>query len=187
MLSRRVIALLTVALVALAAMVVGGQGGCAGGSDGPAGAGTTVRPATLGDAPAVTPTPGGSASAVATPWTTAPGQSPAPADADALAAVRTVKRFCDLVAAHRLHAAAKLLAGPWVWPRRELVPIARLQLVSARVQDGQRTGDVVLLARLRATLRGPSPLHDGVNTLFFTLGRDGTTGGWLITAVTSSP
>jgi hypothetical protein len=47
--------------------------------------------------------------------------------------------------------------------------------------------DVVFLTRVRVTVRGPSPLHDGVNTLFFTLGRDGTTGGWLITAVTTSP
>jgi hypothetical protein len=116
-----------------------------------------------------------------------PDDAPTPADADALEAVRTLKRFCDLVAAHRLHTAAGLLAGPWVWPRRELLPIARLRLVSAKVQDARQAGAVVLLARLRAKLRGPSPLHDGVNTLFFTLGRDGTTGGWLITAVTSSP
>jgi len=31
-------------------------------------------------------------------------------------------------------------------------------------------------------------LHEGVNTLFFTLGRVGTTtGGWLISAITTSP
>ena len=78
-------------------------------------------------------------------------------------------------------------SGPWVWPRRELAPIARLRFVSARVQEARGRRDVVLLTRVRARLRGPSPLHDGVNTLFFTLGRDGTTGGWLITAVTTSP
>jgi hypothetical protein len=173
MLSGRLIALVVVAVAAFAAMVVAGQGGCAGGAGAPSSAPASPAP------PATT--------AATAPPSAVPGDAPATADADALEAVRTLKRFCDLVASHRLHAAAGLLAGSWVWPRRELLPIASLRLVSARVQDARQAGAVVLLARLRARLRGPSPLHDGVNTLFVTLGRDGTTGGWLITAVTTSP
>lgn len=181
MLSRRLIALLALAAAAFVAMIVGAQGGCGEAVSPPTGAGGRA-PATLDGAPATPATPD-----VGAPLSAAVGDGPASADADALEAVRTLKHFCDLVSAHRLCAAAKLLAGPWVWPRRELLPIARLRLVSARVQDGRQDGDVVLSARLRARLRGPSPLHDGVNTLFVTIGRDGTTGGRLITAVTSSP
>lgn len=185
MLSRRFIALLALAAVAFTTMVLVSHDWHRGGSAGPAtGDGVTpVQPGGEAPASAGTASPAG-----ATP----PGASTSPhgaspTDADALEAVRTLKHFCDLVTAHRPHEAAKALAGPWVWPRRELVQISRLRLVSAKVQDGRQADAVVLLARLRARLRGPSPLHDGVNTLFFTLGRDGTTGGWLITAVTSSP
>ena len=99
----------------------------------------------------------------------------------------TLKRFCDLVDDGRRRAAARLLAGRWVWSPQELTAIRGLRFASARVQDVRLAGDVVLLTRVRVRLRGPSPLHAGVNTLFFTLGRDGTTGGWLITAVTTSP
>jgi len=183
MLSRRLITLLATATVAAA--MLAWQSGCGDGASPTGSDGATAAP---GDASASaipglsspSVAPGGSSASLA------PGDG-APADADALEAVRTVKHLCDLVSAHRLRAAEKLLAGAWVWPRRELRQITRLRLVSARVQEARQTGDVVLLADLRATVRGPSPLHKGVNTLFFTLGRDGTTGGWLITAVTTSP
>jgi hypothetical protein len=183
--SHRFIAVLTIAAAGLAAIVAAGPGGCGAGDDVPR---APQPPMT----PAATATGGGDAGGTPTaPATATPGggsaTSGATSTADALDAVRALKRFCDLVDEGRLQAAAELLAGPWVWPRRELLPIARLSLASARVQKGRLGGEVVLLARLRARLRGASPLHDGVNTLFFTLGRDGTTGGWLITAVTSSP
>lgn len=184
MLSRRFIAILALAAVALATMVVAGRVGSGGCSS----TATDVRAAPPVVPAGETPTPGGSPTAdggTATPGATS--SAGVVSSADALEAVRALKHFCDLVGAHRLHAAAKLLAGPWVWPRRELLPISRLRLVSAKVQDGRQGDTVVLRARLRAHLRGPSPLHDGINTLFFTLGRDGTTGGWLIAAVTSSP
>jgi hypothetical protein len=181
--SRRFIALLVVAVVALVAIVAASQSGCGGGTDmaspsQPPVNGVPATPQASGDPAASSGAP---AAPAAEPTTGVAGSG------DALAAVQTLKRFCDLVDDGRLHAASKLLAGPWVWPRRELLPIARLRLASARVQQERLSGDVVLLARIRARLRGPSTLHDGVNTLFFTLGRDGTTGGWLITAVTSSP
>lgn len=168
MLSRRFVALLLVAVLGLAAVVVLRQG-----DDGIAP--PAVLPATSSPAPPTATRPVGDA-------TTAP-----PADGDTLEAVQTLKRLCDRIDEGDLRAARRLLAGPWVWPQRELRVIARLGLLSARVQGGRSAGDVVLMARLRAGLRGPSPLHDGVNTLFFTLGRDGTTGGWLVTAVASSP
>lgn len=184
--SFRFIVVLAVAAAGLAAIVAAGPGGCGAGDD-----------VALAPQPPVTPavaTTAGSSDAGATPTTpatVAPGGGSAASGttpaADALEAVRALKRFCDLVDEGRLQDATELLAGPWVWPRRELLPIARLSLASARVQKGRLSDEVVLLARLRARLRGPSPLHDGVNTRFFTLGRDGTTGGWLITAVTSSP
>jgi hypothetical protein len=151
------------------------------------GADDAVAPAPSGvwASPSVAVSPDVSASIATTP---SAGAAPAPASAsDTLEAVRTLKRFCDLVDDGDRRAAGRLLAGPWVWPRRELRAIARLSLLSARAQDAPRTGDIVLMARLRARLRAASPLHDGVNTLFFTLGRAGTTGGWLVTAVTTSP
>lgn len=179
MLSRRFITLLVIAGLGLAATVVLAQGGGAGDAGAPAPppmAGASPEASAPAEAPA---SPGA--------WPSPSATSAPVSGNDMLDAVRTLKRFCDLVDDGRRPAAGRLLAGPWVWPRRELMPIARLRLVSARPREGRSTGDVVLLARLRARLRGPSPLHDGVNTLFITLGRDGTTGGWLVTAVTTSP
>jgi len=173
MLSRRFIVLLLVAGVG-AALVVG-----AALRDG---AGDAVAPAP--QVPVATSPTEAASSPATTPGATL---SPVAGDAEILAAVRSLKRFCDLVDDGDLRAAGRLLAGAWVWPRRELLVIARLSFMSARVQTARSADDVVLLTRVRARLRGPSPLHDGVNTLFFTLGRDGTTGGWLVTAVTSSP
>jgi hypothetical protein len=176
--SRRFIILLVIAGLGLTAIVVVAQDG----------AGDAVAPAPPPIAGA-SPDASAPAEVPASPGA-APSASAAAAPAsgnDTLEAVRTLKRFCDLVDDGRRRAAGRLLAGPWVWPRRELVPIARLRLLSARPQEARSAGHVVLLARVRALLRGPSPLHDGVNTLFFTLGRDGTTGGWLVTAVTTSP
>jgi hypothetical protein len=177
MVSRRFIALLVVAAAGLAAIVALAVGA----ADDTAGRATAPGAATV---LAVAATPTATAPAAATPQ--AGTATPATAD-DVLAAVRTLKRFCDLVDGGRRGAAVRLLSGPWVWPRRELESITGLRFVSARVRAEALADGVVLLARVHATLRGPSPLHRGVNTLFFTLGRDGTTGGWLITAVTTSP
>jgi hypothetical protein len=172
MLTPRLITLLVVAAAALAAVI-----GLAVARPDHA-TSPVARPVPL--SPAATASPGDpAASAQVTP-------APPPDDGD-LEAARAVKRFCDLVDAGSLGAAGRLLAGPWVWPREELARIARFRFISAQVQPGSVADGLVLMVRARARLRGPSPLHDGVNTLFFTLGRDGTTGGWLVTAVTSSP
>ena len=173
--SRRFIALLIVSALGLAAIVAAALGRPGGETS-------------FAGAHAVLPTPPSTAGTPAEQAPALPGATPAAASGgEVLEAVRTLKRFCDLVDDGDRHAAGRLLAGPWVWPRRELAPIARLRLMSARVQEARVQGDVVLLARVHARLRGPSPLRDGVNTLFFTLGRDRTTGGWLVTAVTTSP
>jgi hypothetical protein len=184
--SRRFIALLVIAAAALAAIValalVAGGGAAA-----PREAAPLTAPDVTGTVATATPTEM-SATPVTAPATVMPGVGSQPETGDGvLEAVRALKRFCDLVDDGRRRAAARLLAGPWVWPRRELHVVTRLRFVSARAQAHSVTGGVVLLTRVRARLRGPSPLHCGMNTLFFTLGRDGTTGGWLITAVTTSP
>ena len=109
-------------------------------------------------------------------------------DAQRLDAVRTVKLFCDLVGSGRLWRAAALFATPRVWPRRELRAVRRLDFRSARIDVAPDPHTLVVAARVRASGGSESPVHDGDTTLFFTLGRVGTTaGGWLITAVTTSP
>jgi len=109
-------------------------------------------------------------------------------DAQRLDAVRTVKLFCDLVGSGRLWRAAALFATPRVWPRRELRAVRRLDFRSARIDVAPDPHTLVVVARVRASGGSESPVHGGDTTLFFTLGRVGTTaGGWLITAVTTSP
>ncbi len=103
-------------------------------------------------------------------------------------AVRTVKLFCDLVGSRRLWRAAALFATPRVWTRRELRAVRRLEFRAARIDFAPGPQTLVVVARVHASAAPESPIHDGDSTLFFTLGRVGTTaGGWLITAVTASP
>jgi hypothetical protein len=103
-------------------------------------------------------------------------------------AVRTVKLFCDLVGSRRLWRAAALFATPRVWTRRELQAIRQLDFVSARIHFAPDPHTLVVVARVLVSAESESPVRDGDTTLFFTLGRVGTTaGGWLITAVTTSP
>ena len=110
------------------------------------------------------------------------------AGAQHLEAVRTVKLFCDLVGSRQLWRAAALFATPRVWPRRELRAVRRLDFRSARIDFAPDPHTLVVVARVQASGESGSPVRDGDTTLFFTLGRVGTTaGGWLITAVTSSP
>jgi len=176
--SRRFIALLIVAALGLAAIVAAAVDRSADGAS------------FAGPPRGALPTPSSTAGTPAQPAPTLPGAGATPAAAsgsETLEAVQTLKRFCDLVDDGDRREAGRLLTGPWVWPRRQLMPIARLRFISARVQQARVPAEIVLLTRVSARLRHPSPLHDGVNALFFTLGRDGTTGGWLITAVTTSP
>ena len=106
--------------------------------------------------------------------------------AQRLEAVRTVKLFCDLVDSRRLWRAAELFATPRVWPRADLRALRGLEFREARVHFATDPHTLVVVARVRASGGRGSPVPDGDSTLFFTLGRVGsTTGGWLISAVTS--
>lgn len=121
---------------------------------------------------------------------TQPGTRPAPAlDGPALLdAVRTVKLWCDLVDGGRLWDAAGLFAARRVWTRDELRSVRGLTFLSGRVFTAPEPASVAVAAAVRAAVRGGSPVPPGRSTLFFTLGRAGTTaGGWLITAITTSP
>jgi hypothetical protein len=139
----------------------------------------------------------GSGGAVATAPSAAAGAGSSPTaaalpsaseGAQRLDAVRTVKLFCDLVGSRRLWRAAALFATPQVWPRRELRAVLRLDFRSARIGSSPDPRTLVVVARVHASGGSGSPVRDGDTTLFFTLGRVGTTaGGWLITAVTTSP
>ena len=112
----------------------------------------------------------------------------APDGMQRLDAVCTVKSFCDLVDSRRFWRAAGLCATPRVWTRHELHAVRRLDFLSARTGVAPDPGTLVVVARVRASGGPGSPVRTGVATLFFTLGRVGTTaGGWLITAVTTSP
>ena len=136
------------------------------------GGGATAAPAPVGAA--------GSPPAAALPE--------ASAGAQRLEAVCTVKLFCDLVASGRLWRAAALFAAPRVWLRRELRAVRRLDFRSARVHLAPDPCTLIVVARVHASGGPESPVPDGDTTLFFTLGRVGTTAwGWLITAVTTSP
>lgn len=96
-------------------------------------------------------------------------------------------QLTHLVDQRRLVAARRLLAGRRAWPRRELLAITRIRFISARVWGDPRADGVTLAATVRLAVRSGSPLPGGLTTLFFTLGRDGTAGDWLVTAVTTSP
>lgn len=105
-----------------------------------------------------------------------------------LEAVRTVKLFCDLVDAGRLWEAAGLFAAQRVWTRAQLSSVRALSFRSARVLTAPDPATVTVVARVRAAGRPESPVPPGAATLFFTLGRVGTTaGGWLIHTITAGP
>jgi hypothetical protein len=98
-----------------------------------------------------------------------------------------VAQLTRLVDQRRFGAARRLLAGQHVWPHRELHAIRHIRFISARVWGDPRADRVTLAATVRLAVRPGSPLPGGLTTLFFTLGRDGTAGDWLVTAVTTSP
>jgi hypothetical protein len=128
------------------------------------------------------------AGSVRVPQTTTDEQAAVFDGPAALDAVRTVKLFCDLVDGGRLWDAAGLFAAPRVWTRGELRSVRSISFRSGRVFTAPDAASVAVAARVRATVRSGSPVPPGTSTLFFTLGRVGTTaGGWLITAVTTSP
>jgi hypothetical protein len=168
-------------LVAIATLV---QPGCArhGGGSSPLGPGgalaaTSEPDAAYGSPPAVARVP--------------PPVAARPASVsgeDRLAAVCTVQRFCDLVGTRRAGQARGLLGVPSLLRARWLRRAPGIRFISARVKAHPRAGTVTVAASVRVDAGSERPPRTGVGTLFFTLGRVGTTsGGWLITAVTTSP
>jgi hypothetical protein len=137
------------------------------------------------------------ANGTASPSGLRPASSSTPAatlsGSERLDAARTVKLFCDLVESGRLWRAGGLCSTSTAWRRRELRALGRYTFLSARVVAASDPRTLRLLVRVRVQARRGTALHgaalhEGVNTLFFTLGRVGTTtGGWLITAIKTSP
>ncbi len=105
----------------------------------------------------------------------------------ALQAAAVVRRLTRLVAQGRVRAARLLLSRQRVWPRRELKAIHYIEYLSARVWGDPSAGSVTMAVRVRLVVGHDSPLTTGITTLFFTLGRDGASGDWLVTAVATSP
>ena len=164
----------TVAVVVLAALAVAAPAAQA--CRGRAQPAAQSRPA--GPAPSAAPaTPAGA-------WPAPARLSRAAARLQAACALRL---FCRLAGSQRLGQAEALL-GPGVWPRRQLRAVDGFTFLSARVTKAPNARTLVFCTRVLVHVRAPSPLSNGVTTLFITLGRVGTTpGGWLITAVDSSP
>ena len=112
-----------------------------------------------------------------------------PGAADRLEAARTVALYCRLVEAGQFARAGELLrAPPALVAARARAASRRFHFRSARVYAAPDARTLVLKARVRVRAGRGRPLPDGLAILFFTLGRVGSTvGGWLITAVTTSP
>ncbi len=150
--------------------------------------------ATPSDGPGATSAPGATAGAGATAGVTASGATISGAASGALdpsdpvlAAATVMRRFCDLVDRGYWRRARHLLAGPWVWPAGDLRTVVRMGFRSAKRHRTQLVDDFTFFARCSMRRHTPGTLYRDVSTLVFTLGRGGTDGGWLITAVTTRP
>ena len=110
------------------------------------------------------------------------------AGAARLEAARTVALYCRLIEAGQFARAGELCARRRLWSRRALGALTRFHFRSARVYAAPDARTLVLKARVRVHAGRGRPLPDGLAVLFFTLGRVGSAvGGWLITAVSTSP
>jgi hypothetical protein len=137
-------------------------------------------------APSVVPGDAHLAASSPAPVSTIP--EPLPEGARRLDAVRTVELYCRLLDDGQLARAATLCSRGDLWSRRELQSLHGFRFRSARVYAVPDARTITLLTRVRVHAGRGCPLPDGLATLFFTLGRVGTTAGdWLITAVTTSP
>ena len=96
--------------------------------------------------------------------------------------------YCRLVEAGQFARAGELCARRRLWSRRALGALTRFHFRSARVYAAPDARTLVLQARVRVRAGRGGPFPDGLTVLFFTLGRVGNdVGGWLITAVSTSP
>jgi hypothetical protein len=105
-----------------------------------------------------------------------------------LEAARTVALYCRLIDEGQFARAGDLCATRRLWSRRALGALTRFHFRSARVYAVPDARTLVLKARVRVHAGRGRPLPDGLAVMFFTLGRAGNAvGGWLITAVSTSP
>ncbi len=105
-----------------------------------------------------------------------------------LEAARTVALYCRLIEAGQFARAGELCARRRLWSRRALGALTTFHFRSARVYATPDARTLVLEARVRVRAARDRPSPGGLTVLFFTLGRVGSAvGGWLITAVSTSP
>lgn len=118
-----------------------------------------------------------------------PATLPAPPAGDGrLDAARAVYLYCRLVGRGQFARASALCSHHHLWSRRAFASLRGLGFRSARVFAAPDARTLVFKVRVRVHARRGCPLPDGLATLFFTLGRVGSAvGGWLITAVSTSP
>jgi hypothetical protein len=107
---------------------------------------------------------------------------------DRLEAARTVALYCRLIGRGQFARAGELCSRRRLWSRRVLAGVTGFRFRSARVYAAPDARTLLLKARVRVRSGQGCPLPDGLAVLFFTLGRVGSAvGGWLITAVSTSP
>ena len=111
-----------------------------------------------------------------------------PDDGGRLEASRTVALYCRLIDRRQFARAGALCSRRRLWSRRALASLRGFRFRSARVFAAPDARTLVLAVRVRVHAGRGRSLPDGLTTLFFTLGRVGSAvGGWLITAVSTSP
>ena len=105
-----------------------------------------------------------------------------------LEGVRVVALYCRLIDEGLYARAGRLCSRRRLWSRRALASLRGLRFRSARVYAAPDARTLVLEVRAHVRAGRGCPLPDGLATLFFTLGRVGSAvGGWLITAISTSP
>jgi len=122
------------------------------------------------------------------PPLTPPPAAAAPDDGGRLEASRTVALYCRLIDQRQFARAGALCSRRRLWSRRAFASLRGFRFRSARVVAAPDARTLVLAVRVRVHAGRGRSLPDGLTTLFFTLGRVGSAvGGWLITAVSTSP
>jgi hypothetical protein len=102
-------------------------------------------------------------------------------------AAATLTRFCRLVDQRRFRRASSLLATSRVWPLRRLRTLRRFRFIVARLAPRPRSASLTFRTCLIVARAPRTPRAARRDCLYFTLGRDGTTGDWLITAIGTHP